>query len=81
MAQTNTQIDPLTTRSVLKCLSYAIDEIKLLRSIHRLNKQAQLIADSQINPRRERYLITEMHILHNRLETLREKARSQVSRL
>ena len=81
MAQTNIQIDPLTTRGVLKCLSYAIDEIKLVRSIHRLSEQAQLCADKQIDPMRKRYLITEMRILHNRLETLREKARLQDSSL
>ena len=81
MAQTNIQIDPLTTRCMLKCLSYAIDEIKLVRSIHRLSEQAQLCADAKIDPKRKRYLITEMHILNNRLETLREKARLQDSSL
>jgi len=75
MAQTNIHIDPLTTRGMLKCLGYAIDEIKLVRSIHKMNEQAQLGVGAQIDPRRKRYLITEMRTQINRLETLREKAR------
>lgn len=75
MAQMNIHIDPLTTRGVLKCLGHAIDEIRLVRSIDSLNEQAQLAAEAQIDPERERYLIIEIRNLNNRLKTLREKAR------
>ena len=75
MAPTNIHIDPLTTRCLLNCLGFAIDEIKLVRSIQRLSEQAQLGAGAEIDPKRKRYLINEMHILTSRLETLRENAR------
>ena len=75
MAHTNHHIDPLSTRSTLKSLGYAIDEIKLVRSIHRLSEQARLGAGVQIDPGRQRYLVTEIRSLNDRLETLREKAR------
>ncbi len=49
-------IDPLTTDCVLKNLSLAIDEIKLVRSINSINEQ---IADgdaAQLESGRRRYL-------------------------
>ncbi len=75
MAQTNIHIDPLSTRSTLRSLGYAIDEIKLVRSINELSEQTRLAAGADIDARRQRYLANEIRSLNNRLETLREKAR------
>ena len=67
-------IDPLTTDCVLKNLSLAIDEIKLVRSINSINKQ---IADgdaAQLESGRRRYLISELRFLNKRLQMVRERA-------
>ena len=74
MAQTNIYIDPLSTRSMLRSLGYAIDEVKLVRSINELSEQTRL-GGARIDPGRQRYLVNEIRTLNNRLETLREKAR------
>ena len=69
-------IDPLTTDCVLKNLSLAIDEIKLVRSINSINKQ---IADgdaAQLESGRRRYLISELRFLNKRLQMVRERAGS-----
>lgn len=75
MAQTNIHIDPVSTRSMLKSLGYAIDEVKLVRSINELSEQSRLAGGARIDPGRQRYLVNEIRTLNNRLETLREKAR------
>ena len=75
MAQTNIHIDPLSTRCMLRSLGYAIDEVKLVRSINELSEQTRLAAGARTDPRRQRYLVNEIRTLNNRLETLREKAR------
>mgnify|MGYP003573337309 CR=1 FL=1 len=67
-------IDPLTTDCVLKNLSLAIDEIKLVRSINSINEQ---IADgdaAQLESGRRRYLISELRFLNKRLQMVRERA-------
>jgi len=69
-------IDPLTTDCVLKNLSLAIDEIKLVRSINSINEQ---IADgdaAQLESGRRRYLISELRFLNKRLQMVRERAGS-----
>ena len=75
MAQTNIHIDPVSTRSMLRSLSYAIDEVKLVRSINELSEQSRLASGARIDPGRQRYLFNEIRTLNSRLETLREKAR------
>jgi hypothetical protein len=67
-------IDPLTTDCVLKNLSLAIDEIKLVRSINSINAQ---IADgdaAQLESGRRRYLTSELRFLNKRLQMVRERA-------
>lgn len=76
MAQTNIHIDPVGTRSMLRSLGYAIDEVKLVRSINELNEQTRLATGARIDPGRQRYLADEIRTLNSRLATLREKARS-----
>ena len=74
MPQTNIHIDPLTTNCVLKYLSLAIDEIKLVRSIDSLTEQVRMSNGMQIDPGRKRYLISELRFLNKRLRSVREKA-------
>ncbi len=74
MSQTNIQIDPLTTRCVLKNIGLAIDEIKLVRSINSLTEQVRQSTGMNIDPGRKRYLISELRFLNKRLKSVREKA-------
>ncbi|TNF86801.1 MAG: hypothetical protein JSU67_01025 [Gammaproteobacteria bacterium] len=74
MSQTNIHIDPLTTSCVLKYLGLAIDEIKLVRSIHSLTEQVRMSGDLHLDPDRKRYLISELRFLNKRLRSVREKA-------
>ena len=74
MSQTNIHIDPLTTSCVLKYLSLAIDEIKLVRTIDNLTEQVRLNPESQLESGRKRYLISELRFLNKRLKSVREKA-------
>ena len=76
MSQTNIQIDPLTTRCVLKNIGLAIEEIKLVRSINSLNDQLRLGNGVELDPGRRRYLVSELRFLRHRLTVLREKART-----
>ncbi len=76
MAQTNIQIDPLTTRCVLKYIGLAIEEIKLVRSIDSLNEQVRLNSGADMDPGRRRYLISELRFLNHRLQALREQVRT-----
>lgn len=75
MSQVNIHIDPLTTRSVLKHIGLAIEEIKLVRSINSLNEQVQMASAAQLESGRKRYLISELRFLNKRLQSIREKAR------
>ncbi len=74
MPQTNIHIDPLTTNCVLKYLSLAIDEIKLVRSIDSLTEQVRMTDGMKVDPGRKRYLISELRFLNKRLRSVREKA-------
>ena len=74
MSQTITQIDPLSTDGVLKYMRFAIDEIKLLRSIDSLTQQVKLSQTLEFDPNRKRYLISELRFLNKRLQSLRERA-------
>ena len=74
MSQINIHIDPLTTQCVLKYLSLAIDEIKLVRSINSLTEQVRMGHALQLDPGRKRYLISELRFLNKRLKSVREKA-------
>ncbi len=74
MSQTVIQIDPMTTSAVLKNLSLAIDEIKLVRSIDALNEQVKQAQEMQPLLSRKRYLDSEMRFLNKRLKAVREKA-------
>jgi hypothetical protein len=75
MSQINTHIDPLSTSCVLRYLGLAIDEIKLLRSIHSLKEQVKVCERTNFDPGRRRYLVSELQFLNMRLETLRDKAK------
>ena len=74
MSQTNIQIDPLTTNCVLKYLSLAIDEIKIVRSINNINEQVTVNSAVNLESGRKRYLISELRFLNKRLQSVREKA-------
>ena len=74
MSQTVIHIDPLTTHCVLKYMSLAIDEIKLVRSIDSLSEQVRLSQSMAIDAGRKRYLISELRFLNKRLKSVREKA-------
>lgn len=73
MSQTITQIDPVSTDGVLRYMSLAIDEIKLLRSIDSLTEQVRLSHSLEFDPGRKRYLISELRFLNKRLQSLRER--------
>ena len=67
-------IDPLTTDCVLKNLSLAIDEVKLVRSINSINEQIAAGDASQLESGRRRYLMSELRFLNKRLQMVRERA-------
>jgi len=74
MSQTSINIDPLTTVCVLKNMSLAIDEIKLVRSINRISEQVEARHATQLESERRDYLMTELRFLNKRLQAVREKA-------
>ena len=74
MSQTNIHIDPLTTNCVLKYLSLAIDEIKIVRSINSINRQVMVNSADALESGRKRYLVSELRFLNKRLKSVREKA-------
>jgi len=74
MSQINIHIDPLSTQCVLKYMSLAIDEIKLVRSIDSISRQVGSSSASQLESGRRRYLISELRFLNKRLQSVREKA-------
>ena len=74
MSQTNIQIDPRTTNCVLRYMSLAIDEIKLVRSIDSLTEQVRMTNSMQVDPHRRRYLVSELRFLNKRLRAVRAKA-------
>jgi hypothetical protein len=69
-------IDPLTTDCVLKNLSLAIDEIKLVRSINSINVQIAAGDTSLLESGRRPYLMSELRFLNKRLQRVRERAES-----
>ena len=74
MSQTSISIDPLSTVCVLKNMSLAIDEIKLVRSINNISEQVETKDAAQLESGRRRYLISELRFLNKRLLSVREKA-------
>jgi hypothetical protein len=74
MSQTSISIDPLTTVCVLKNMSLAIDEIKLVRSIISISEQFESKDAAQLESGRRHYLISELRFLNKRLQAVREKA-------
>jgi hypothetical protein len=74
MSQTSINIDPLTTNCVLKNLSLAIDEIKLVRAINSISEQVAVGDAEQLESGRRRYLISELRFLNKRLSIVRERA-------
>ena len=74
MNQSINCIDPLTTDCVLKNLSLAIDEIKLLRSINSINEQITVGDAAQLEAERRPYLLSELRFLSKRLQMVRERA-------
>jgi hypothetical protein len=74
MSQTSVSIDPMSTKCVLKNMSLAIDEIKLVRSINSISEQVEERDAAQLESGRRRYLISELRFLNKRLQAVREKA-------
>lgn len=74
MSQVNTQIDPRSTNRVLTHLGLAIEEIKLLRAIDRLNEQIRLSESEQLDTLCRGHLVAELRFLNKQLSTLRDKA-------
>ena len=74
MSQTVIRIDPLSTNGVLKNLSLAIEEIKLVRSINTISEQVEAGDAEQLESGRRRYLLSELRFLNKRLQAVREKA-------
>jgi hypothetical protein len=74
MSQVINCIDPLTTDCVLKNLSLAIDEVKLVRTINSINEQIAAGDAAQLESGRRRYLMSELRFLNKRLQMVREKA-------
>ena len=76
MSQVINCIDPLTTDCVLKNLSLAIDEVKLVRPINSINEQIAAGDEAQLESGRRRYLMSELRFLNKRLQMVRERAAS-----
>ena len=74
MSQTSISIDPLTTNCMLKNLSLAIDEIKLVRAINNISEQVAVGDAAQLESGRRQYLISELRFLNKRLRTVRDRA-------
>ncbi len=74
MSLTSISIDPLSTVCVLKNMSLAIDEIKLVRSINSISEQVEAKDAALLESGRRRYLISELRFLNKRLQAVREKA-------
>mgnify|MGYP000948348085 CR=1 FL=1 len=74
MNQSINCIDPSTTDYVLKHLSLAIDEIKLVRSINSINEQIAIGEAAQLEQERRPYLLSELRFLIKRLQVVRERA-------
>ena len=74
MNQSINCIDPLTTDCVLKNLSLAIDEVKLVRSINSINEQIAVGDAAQLDSERRPYLLSELRFLNKRLQMVRERA-------
>jgi len=74
MNQSINCIDPLTTDCVLKNLSLAIDEVKLVRSINSINEQIAVGDVAQLDSERRQYLLSELRFLNKRLQMVRERA-------
>lgn len=74
MSQTGIRIDPLTADCRLRNLSLAIDEIKTIRMINRINALIALTEADNPGLDRRPYLLTELRFLNRRLQVIREKA-------
>jgi hypothetical protein len=74
MSQASICINPLTTNCVLKNLSLAIDEIKLVRAINSISEQVAVGDAAQLESGRRQYLISELRFLNKRLSTVRDRA-------
>ena len=73
MNQAQVSINPLSTSCVLKNLGFAIDEIKLVRSINSLKEQVDSGGAEQLESGRRRYLVSELRFLNKRLQMVRDK--------
>ena len=74
MSPTSISIDPLTTGCILKKMSLAIDEIKLVRSINSITEQVESKGAAQLESGHLYYLVSELRFLNKRLQAVREKA-------
>ena len=73
---TSPQIEPTSTSGLLKCLGYAIDETKLIRSIKKSTAMIRRLEVENPSSSRLRFLKKELSNLETRLEKIRGKAGS-----
>lgn len=68
------QIEPTSTDRLLTCLSLAIDEAKLVRSLIQMKNQASNIRASTPHSERLAYLDREISYLENKINDVRKQA-------
>ncbi len=74
MSQLDTYIDPTTTSQILKNLTLAIDETKLILNLNSLNNLVSTIESSGMPTVRSEYLRKEITVLKVQLNYIRDRA-------
>ncbi len=74
MSQLDTYIDPTTTSQILKNLTLAIDETKLILNLNNLNTLVSTIESSGMPSVRSEYLRKEITVLKVQLNYIRDRA-------
>ncbi len=74
MSQLDTYIDPTTTSQILKNLTLAIDETKLIINLNNLNNLVSTIESSGMPTVRSEYLRKEITVLKVQLNYIRDRA-------
>ena len=74
MSHLETYIDPTTTNNLIKNLSLAIDEAKLVIRLNSLNNQIYNIESSEGRTERSLYLRKEVTVVEVQLNYIRDRA-------
>ncbi len=74
MSHLETYIDPTTTNNLIKNLSLAIDEAKLVIRLNSLNNQIYSIESSEGRTERSLYLLKEVTVVEVQLNYIRDRA-------